>query len=496
MQSPESPIVLLRRRDEPHADAPPIARAVAPDVPSTLGVLLAYAPVHHLLFREGRFSALVMTSGNRADEPIAYKDDEVIRQLGGIADLFLTHDRPIRTRCDDSVFRSLATGGQVGTVVPLRRSRGYAPLPFALSTPLGRSTLAVGGDAKSTFTLGEGDRAVVSHHLGDLEHRAAYESYVDAISHYERLYGITPARIVHDLHPDYASTRYAIDRARDTAIELLAVQHHHAHMASCMLENRLGGRAIGVCFDGAGLGSDGTIWGGEFLVGDRRRVVRAAWIRPVPLPGGDRAARQAWRMAVSHLACAGEDVIASELVRRIGANRVSAVLQLVQRRIKAPLTSSAGRLFDAVAALVGICDDSSFDGQAAIRLESLATGLPPEDAYAFETYRATMIDASPVIRAVQDDVRRGVDVRVIARRFHTSLARAVADTCRHLSDSQGVNTVVLSGGVFSNAILTSEVVERLTALGLYVHRHRSAPPNDGGLSLGQLAVAAAQDAKE
>ncbi|HLK39678.1 MAG TPA: carbamoyltransferase HypF [Polyangiaceae bacterium] len=492
LESPQRPIVLLRRRTAPDPAAPRVACSVAPDSPAMLGVMLPYTPLHHLLLREGSFLGLVMTSGNRAEEPMAYRDESAVQDLLGIADAFLTHDRPIRTRCDDSVVRRLDASG-AGGITPLRRSRGYTPLPFALREPLGRPTLAVGGDAKAAFALGHEDRAVLSHHLGDLEHHAAYEAFVAAIDHYERLYGVTPARIAHDLHPDYASTRYAHERAGRDPIELVAVQHHHAHMAACMLENGLAGPAIGVCFDGAGFGPDGTIWGGEFLVGGFRRVERVARLRQVPLPGGDRAARQPWRSALSHLVCAGLDPMESDLARRVGRDRARAVLELVTRRTHAPLTSSVGRLFDAVAALTGVCDQASFEGQAAMQLEGLASGLPPDDAYSFGKDDAASLDPGPVVRAIRDDVLRGVPASVISRRFHSALAAAVTGACVTIRASTGVGAVVLSGGVFSNAVLTTEVVGRLAAAGLRAHRHRSVPPNDGGLSLGQIAVAAALD---
>lgn len=486
LESPARPIVILRRRSGASSR---IASAVSPDDPTSLGVMLPYTPIHHLLLREGSFGALVMTSGNRSDEPIAYLDGEVVDQLRGIADSYLTHDRPIEMRCDDSVVRFVSPPGGP---LPLRRSRGYAPLPVRLPAEIDRPTLAVGGDLKSTFALADAGQAVLSHHLGDLAHYTGYRAYTAAVDHYERIYRIAPRRIVHDLHPDYASTRYAIDRARRSGLELLAVQHHHAHMASCMLEHRLEGPVIGVCFDGAGLGLDGTLWGGEFLVGGYREASRVAHFRQVRMPGGDVAAREPWRMAVAHMMSAGEDPARSDVAGRVGAEYVGTALAMLKRPFNAPLTSSVGRLFDAVASLTGVCDRASFEGQAAMRLEALATGVAPRDRYAFDVDDAgAHIDPAPVIRAIVDDVRKGTPAATVSRDFHSALARVVAATCRSIRDRLGVNDVVLGGGVFSNAILTAEVGARLDAGGFLVYRHRTVPPNDGGLSLGQMAIAAA-----
>jgi hydrogenase maturation protein HypF len=497
LESPARPIVLLDRSDA--GDGPAIAPAVAPGM-TTLGLMLPYTPLHHLLLRDlsegGATGVLVMTSGNRSDEPIAYLDPEALAQLRGIAEFFLTHDRPIETRCDDSIVRGAdpLAPGPVATI-PLRRSRGYAPLPVGLGEPgvaIDRPTLAAGGDLKSTFALAAGARAVVSHHLGDLGHYSAMSAYEAAVAHYERLHRIAPLRIVHDLHPDYASTRYALERARRTGVELLAVQHHHAHMASCMAEHGLAGPAIGVCFDGAGLGLDGTMWGGEFFLGGYRAVSRVAHLRAVRMPGGDAASREPWRMAVAHLALAELDVVESEVARRVGGAHVSTALAMVARAFNAPLTSSVGRLFDAIASLAGVCDRASFEAQGAMRLEALASRAAPGPGYDFGIEGdGAELDPAPVVRAVVADVRRGVEAATIARRFHTGLADAVLRTCSGIRDRGGVADVVLSGGVFSNALLSGEVAGRLGRAGFRVHRHRTVPPNDGGLSLGQMAIAAA-----
>jgi len=496
LESPARPIVLLARLDERAAatGAPAIAPSVAPAETATLGLMLAYTPLHHLLLRElrggGWAGALVMTSGNGADEPIAFEDRDALERLRGIADGFLTHDRAIETRCDDSVVRFAA-----GPVL-LRRSRGYAPLPLRLPAQVSMPTLAVGGDLKAAFAVASAGRAVVSHHLGDLAHYAAYRAFERAIAHYERVYGVTPERIVHDLHPDYASTRYAFDRASGGRLELLAVQHHHAHMASCMAEHGLTGRALGVCFDGAGLGVDGTLWGGEFLLGDCAAVSRVAHLRPVRMPGGDAASREPWRMAVSHLVAAGLDPALSPVAMRVGASAVGAACAMIDRGFNAPFTSSIGRLFDAVASLVGVCDRMSFEGQAAMRLESLAAARRDGGyGFAFSPENGS-IDAAPLIRAVAEDAARGVGADVIARRFHTAVVDMVAAACRRVRDRAGVDVVVLSGGVFSNAILAGETVARLRDEGFRAYRNEALPPNDGGLALGQMAIAAVTPRKE
>jgi hydrogenase maturation protein HypF len=334
--------------------------------------------------------------------------------------------------------------------------------------------------------------------MGDLDHYDAFRAFEADVTLYERLFGVKPECIVHDLHPDYVTTRYAQGRASNEGTKLLAVQHHHAHLASCMAEHGLAGPVIGVTFDGTGFGTDGAVWGGEFLVGDYRNFRRAAHLRYVAMPGGDRAIREPWRMAVSHLADAGAapDTLAARIVHA----DIRMVVTMLERRINAPFTSSAGRLFDAVASLAGVRDRVGYEGQAAMELEWLAEGTAPDGSYPFELRPALgegalsepiVVDTRPVIRAIAADVAKGVAATVVARRFHTTLAEVVASVCGRLRGQTGIGDVVLSGGVFLNALLTREAHARLTADGFRVYRHRLVPPNDGGLSLGQLAVAAA-----
>jgi hydrogenase maturation protein HypF len=489
--SPQRPIVLLRRQR-----GSAVATGVAPGNPF-LGVLLPYTPLHYLLLRELEGLPVVMTSGNRSDEPIAYDDPDALQRLTGIADFFLTHDRPIHLRCDDSVTRAVA-----GEELPLRRSRGYAPQPLRLPRSCPYPVLALGGHLKVTFALGRGRQATLSHHLGDLDHYEAFRAYGQAIGHYEQLFATMPELIVHDLHPEYASTRYAKERVQRTGVRHLAVQHHHAHMASCMAEHGLDEPVLGVAFDGTGLGTDNAIWGGEFLVGDYRGFRRAAHLRYVPMPGGEQATREPWRMAFAHLHSAGEK--SDLLADRVGANAITTAGRMIERRFNAPLTSSVGRLFDAVAALAGVRQQVSYEGQAAVELEWRASTALPDGTYPFDLETpdgesagaAFQIDTRPLIAAVACDVYNGLCPERIARRFHSTLVEIIAQACRRVREQSGLEAVVLSGGVFMNALLLVEAVERLRADGFRVYRHRRVPPNDGGLSLGQLAIAAAVAAEE
>lgn len=490
LESARRPIVLLRRRHDALDD---VCHDVAPGNPY-LGLMLPYTPVHHLLLQAMDDAVLVMTSGNRSDEPIAYLDNDAVQRLGNIADLILRHNRPIHVRCDDSVTRSIR-----GMELPVRRSRGYTPEPVALPLTCAMPLLAVGGQFKATFALAKNRHAVVSHHLGDLDHWDAYRQLERDITLYEQLFQISPQWIVHDLHPDYASTRYAQSRAANDDLQTLPVQHHHAHMASCMAENQLDGPVIGVTLDGTGYGVDEVtnepvVWGGEFLVGDYRSFRRAARLRYVPMPGGDIAARQPWRMALAHLLDAGCSL--SVLEQRIPAIQWRVVETMLNRRFNSPLTSSMGRLFDAIAAIAGLRDHVSYEGQAAVELEWLATDSPTASLYPYDIYFSDFemlpgeIDTRPLIRAVADDVRAGLAPAHISRRFHSTIVAIITDTCSRLAARTNIKSVVLSGGVFMNALLTSEVCENLQQVGLCVYRHRLVPPNDGGLCLGQIAIAA------
>lgn len=476
------PIVLLKKKP-----GTSIANEVAPGNPF-LGIMLPYTPLHHLLLHDLGDMPLVMTSGNRSDEPIAYQETDVMERLAGIADLFLIHDRPIHIRCDDSVTRIVD-----GRESPVRRSRGAAPHAIRLPQACPVAILAVGGQMKGTFALAEQGRAILSHHLGDLDHFEAYRAFERDVALYEQLFSIRPQCLAHDLHPDYASTRYATNRAAEEGIPAVAIQHHHAHMASCMAEHGLSGPVIGVSFDGTGYGTDGAIWGGEFLVGDYRAFRRAAHLRYVGLPGGERAVREPWRMAVAHLLDAG--IEPASAMSRLDADAVRIIEQMLQRKFNSPPTSSAGRLFDAVASLTNLRDSVSFEGQAAMQLEWLASESSEQQTYTCEISHGSSgiaeIDTRPIIRAIVDDLRRGVEASAVARRFHNAMASMIADTCSRIREETGIETAVLSGGVFMNALLATGAEASLRRGGFDVYRHRQVPPNDGGLSLGQVVIATA-----
>jgi hydrogenase maturation protein HypF len=472
---------LLRGRDRPIVIAPRrrgarVARAVAPHTPE-LGVMLPYSPLHHLLLRDVG-EPLVMTSGNVSDEPIAYRDDDALERLAPIADLVLGHDRPIQTRTDDSVLR--VAGGRP---LPLRRSRGAVPSVLALPVPARRHVLACGAELKSTFCLARGRRAWVGHHIGDLKNAETLASFEEGVAHFERLFAVEPGVVAHDLHPDYLSTTYALARE---GVEHVAVQHHHAHLAACLAEHGQTGPAVGAIFDGSGLGTDGAMWGGEILVGDLRGFERAGHLWPVPLPGGDQAVREPWRMACAWRIAAGGD---SRPLRGVDADRWRAVARLAETGVAAPPTTSVGRLFDAVAALCGLRLEVSYEGQAAMELEA-ACDASEAGAYPLESV-AGVLDARETVLAVDRDVSRGLGTGVIAARFHHALADATADDCARLAADRGLDAVVLSGGAFQNRRLLERTADRLTRAGLRVLVPERLPPNDGGISFGQAAVAAA-----
>ena len=437
-----------------------------------------------------------MTSGNRADEPIAYRDDDSLMKLAGIADFFLAHNRPIHIRCDDSVTRIVA-----GIELPLRRSRGHSPEPLRLPSECRVPTLALGGQLKTTFALGRGHHAILSHHIGDLDHYEAARSYAEAIAHYEQLFDCRSEILVHDLHPDYASTHYALNNAESRPT--MGVQHHHAHMASCMAENGLNESVIGVTFDGTGFGTDGSIWGGEFLIGDYRAFRRAAHLRPVRMPGGEAAIREPWRMAAAYLIDSGLGLGSAEVFGAPEAR--SAVDRMLARGFNSPYTTSAGRLFDAVASLAGVKQHVKYEGQAAIELEAISSRVAPDSHYPFQIQEPgfpsasdapLVLDMRPMVAEIVDEKRRGTDSAIIGRRFHSTVVKLIEQVCNRLRKTTGLDAVALSGGVFLNALLLAETLATLRAAGFRVFRHQRVPPSDGGLSLGQLAVAAARQSNQ
>jgi hydrogenase maturation protein HypF len=451
LESHRRPIVLLRRRD-----GAPVAEAVAPGSP-WLGLMLPYTPLHHLLL--GDFGGtLVLTSGNRSDEPIAYEDDEAHERLGSIADAFLGHDRPIHRRCEDSIVRAS---------FPVRRSRGFTPEAVRLPVRAAQPVLAVGAELKSTFCLARRDEAFLSPHLGDLDTEAAYRAFRADIDLYLSMLGVVAETIAHDLHPEYLSTKWAFEQDAP----LIGVQHHHAHAAACLAEHGETGPALALVFDGTGYGTDGTLWGGELLRCDLAGFERLAHLTPVPLPGGEAAIREPWRVAASYLEQAG---------RPVPFDRWALVRQSLQ--VNAPLSSGMGRLFDAAAALLGVREAVTFEGQAAIELELLA-GQTAAEPYAWH-----FGDGAELIAAVHDDLAAGRPRDEIAAAFHETVAAAAAAAC---ADAGEPGTVVLSGGTFQNLRLAESTARNLEALGFRPLTHRLVPPNDGGISYGQAAVAAA-----
>ncbi len=479
LRSTARPIVLARRRAQA-----PVAQSVAPDAPE-LGVMLPYSPLHHLLLADAAAGALVMTSGNRSDEPIAFRDADATARLEPIADLLLVHDRPIETRTDDSVVRAvrLADNHQA-TRQFIRRSRGYVPASLSLPGGAAKPLLACGAELKHTFCLARGERAWVSHHIGDLQNYETLTSFTTGVEHFERLFDVIPELIAHDLHPDYLSTCYAQDRQ---GVEHLAVQHHHAHLAACLAEHGFAPdtRAVGAIFDGTGYGTDGTVWGGEILVGGAQAFERVAWLRPVPMPGGERAIHEPWRMACAWLDAAtdGDPDLPGRRAGQVAPDRWRQILNLARTGINSPATSSAGRLFDAVAALCGIRPQVGYEGQAAIELEAACD--PAERG----AYPIPQLDPREAIEAITADLDNGVAVATVAARFHNGLAEAVVEACTKAASR--TQLVVLSGGVFQNRRLLEATAAGLGHQGLHVLTPTLLPAGDGGISYGQAAVAAA-----
>jgi len=474
LTSRRAPIVLLRRRPDAR-----VAPAVAPGN-RHLGVLMPYTPVHHLLI-DALAAPIVLTSGNVSDEPIAFVDDDARDRLGTIADAFLTHDRAIRTRADDSVLRVVDR-----RVLPVRRSRGYAPEPMGLQLAASAPVLGCGAELKNTFCVLRGAEAFVSHHIGDLENYETLRAYTDGIAHLRGLLDVEPTVVAHDLHPEYLSTKYAQELA---GVALVGVQHHHAHLVSCLVDAGEPGPAVGIACDGLGYGTDGVLWGCEVMAFSLTGFERLFHLEPVGLPGGETAIRQPWRMAASWLHSGGIDASGLDVARRAGP-RWSQLQRMLDSQVNVPVTTSAGRLFDAVAALAGVRDTVNYEGQAAIELEQ-AVDLSVPDGYPV-TLDGELICGGELIAAVVADLSADVDVAVIAARFHNGLATVLAQTARQACEQTGRDVVALSGGVFQNLVLLQRLAALLRAEGLRVLTHSRVPTNDGGISLGQVAVAAAR----
>ena len=495
LESAGAPIVLLEIRGEPR-----VAPEVAPGQ-RTLGFMLPYSPLHHLLL-QGWDRPLVMTSGNLSDEPQCIENGDAPERLGQIADYFLFHDREIVNRVDDSVVRWMG-----GALCFIRRARGYAPgsIPLPKGLLQARPALALGGELKSTFCLIQDGKAILSQHLGDLEEARTAAEYERTLELYLELFQHRPEVLAVDLHPDYRSSQLGRAWAAREGIGLIEVQHHHAHIASVLAENGWpldGGQVLGIALDGLGYGPDGTLWGGELLLADYRGYGRLGWLRPVPVPGGTRAILEPWRSAYAQIATLfGWEAFVErygglELAGWLDRQPLGMLDRLMERRLNTPLTSSCGRLFDAVAAALGICRERiGYEGQAAIELEALASDAAEvRDGYPFAfvgTPEGTVLDPAPLWRSLLDDLLAGTDRARIAVRFHVGLAAALSELALEIARGHDVQTVALSGGVLQNRLLFEALARRLGESGLRVLTHRRVPSNDAGISLGQAAVAAA-----
>jgi hydrogenase maturation protein HypF len=476
--SERRPIVLLRKRPDSK-----IAAAVAPGL-NNLGFMLPYSPLHHLLLKN-LGQPLVMTSGNISDEPISYDDAEAATRLNKIADYFLMHDRRIHMRTDDSVVRV-----HDGRQLVLRRSRGFAPEPIRTAFRFEQKVLACGAELKNTFCLARDNYAFVSHHIGDLENLETLRSYTEGIEHFQRLFHVAPSLVAYDLHPEYLSTKYALDL--EDIPDKVAVQHHHAHIASCMADNGIDGEVIGVAMDGLGFGTDGRMWGGEFFVADFLEAERVAYLGYVPMPGGARAIREPWRMGAIYLQHAfGDEFLNLDLpfVKDLEQRGWSTLRSMVATGTNSPETSSMGRLFDAVSSLVSGRALVNYEGQAAIELEAMADRNCHE-AYEFQINSTdNVIEAGSVIRAAVGDLLEGILPAVVSARFHLGVARLIVSVAERVRRERKLNRVALSGGVFQNMLLLGKTCDILRSRGFQVFTHARVPTNDGGISLGQAAVA-------
>lgn len=478
LRDPAAPIVLLEAAKMPEGIAPGMA---------ALGWMLPYTPLHHLLL-DAFQGPLVMTSGNLSGEPQVIENDEAREKLAGFADAFVMHDRDIVRRLDDSVERA-------DPPMVLRRARGRVPgtLPLPPGFDDAPQVVAYGGQMKSAICLVKNGQALLGHHLGDLDEALTYDAFLQADADYSALFDHVPQIVAVDAHPDFRATRHGVDRAGAEGLALVEVQHHHAHLASCLAENGWpldGGKVAGIILDGLGLGPDGTVWGGEVLVGDYHGFERRAWLQPAPLIGGDMAAQEPWRNALVRLDAAGLPDLADKLFAQAPRDLAR---QAAVKGLNAPLSSSVGRLFDAVAAVLGICSfGQSFEGEAAMRLEAMAGRADDEALATYHGFSRTdgVIDPAPLWPLIQTDLANGVDPAVIALRFHAALARSFADAATDVMRAGGATAIALSGGCFQNALLLRLTLEALD--GLPVLTHRKTPANDGGLALGQAVIAAAQ----
>jgi hydrogenase maturation protein HypF len=485
LTSPQSPIVLMRWREDSS-----VSREVAPNL-RFLGIMLPYTPLHHILLRDTGLP-LVMTSGNLSEEPIARDNDEALRRLSDIADYFLIHNRDIYSRYDDSVAIVERGASQL-----IRRARSYAPYPIRLQFKA-KQVLGCGAEEKNTFCLTRDNYAFLSQHIGDMENMETMEHFDSTISLYKRLFHIKPEIIAHDLHPDYLATKYAQELG-ESGIKLIPVQHHHAHIASCLADNGLESPVIGVAFDGTGMGADGNIWGGEFLIADYRNYKRVGHLEYLPLPGGDAAVKRPRRTAIGYiLTLLGKNALNHDLpvMREADDMEIEVIKRQIERRINSPLTSSMGRLFDAISALLGIRGEIDYEGQAAVELEMAAYGEDYTHVQESYPYRIVENEGIRIVRlkdllsAVMEDLHQGIPKERISVKFHNTVARMINELCHLIADETPmVSGVALSGGVFQNRLLLRKTVSLLESSGFQVFTHRQVPCNDGGISLGQAVIA-------
>lgn len=481
LSSPCRPIVLLEKRENTS-----IPQAIAPGV-NTLGFMLPYSPLHYLLF-ENLDHPLVLTSGNVSDEPISYENEDAKKRLKNITDYFLLYDRRIHMRTDDPVTRVYE-----GRELILRRSRGYAPRPVKTAFNFEKEILACGAELKNTFCFARDDYAFISHHIGDLENLETLQSYKEGIEHFRRLFHLQPEVVAYDLHPEYLSTKYA--HSLEDIPTKLGVQHHHAHIASCMADNRIDGDVIGVAMDGLGFGADDHLWGGEFFIANFREAERIAHLDYIPMPGGSKAIREPWRMAAIYLHRAvGSNFLNLDIpfVRKLDRRAWTTLQRMAETGTNSPETSSMGRLFDAVSSLLNLRGIINYEGQAAIELEAIAD-QSCAGRYEFEVAEnGSIIRAETVMRQTVEDVLDGVSPRIVSAKFHLGVAHLIASLAHKIRDERRLNRIALSGGVFQNMFLLKKTCQTLKSDGFEVFTHARVPPNDGGISLGQAAVANAR----
>lgn len=483
------PIVLLPKKSEAKAShyMNPISKYVAPDN-NYFGVMLPYTPLHQLLF-DPSFIALVMTSGNLSEEPIVINNDEAVEKLSGIADFFLFHNRDIYMRVDDSIVREYK-----GTKRVIRRSRGYVPYPIELGIDM-PEILGCGGELKNTFTLTKGHYAIISQHIGDLENYDAIEFFKETLKNLKNSFRVEPTIIAHDLHPDYWTTKFAKElKTHNSSLITVPIQHHHAHIVSCMAENHIKEKVIGIAWDGTGYGTDGAIWGGEFLIADYKGFERAGHLRYVPLPGGDKAIKEPYRIALSHLYDTyGADFLKLDIpFINQNKDKTKNILKMIDSRINTVETSSAGRLFDAVSSIINGIEAVTFEGEAAIKLEMIAD-KSVKDSYSYQlsafSTHPLVIDTRILIQGIVNDLLNGVNHTIISAKFHNTLAEIIAEVCKKIKIDTGIDKVVLSGGCFQNIFLLDRTLNKLTAE-FKIFIHKDVPTNDGGISLGQAVIAA------